>query len=383
MGKLNKVVLIYLMPIICGFTAANMYYIQPLTSIVSNDLNISYEKTSMLYSFSLAGNAISLCLIIPLGDFYSKRKLISFLYVLLVVSLLIIPITGNYYILSAATVLIGIGVSSIPLITAGLSNQMDGTEHIGRIMSGVLLGILFSRFASSIFSEIWGWGTIYVFSALIMLISLFLIYTFYPESNVKASLCKWDYSLVLCQNFKEITLNAVVRHYCVNAFVIMFLFSAYWSNVSIYLVTVFRFTQSQVGYFSLTGIAGASSALFSARILKMMNYKNNYMYFLMATAFFISGLFEGSLIVSISGALLIDAFIQLIHVNNQRGLFLSCQGNEARAASCYMLSFVTGGAIGGFTSSCLYAASGWNTVMIVSALIALIPLFSQIMRNFK
>ncbi|SIP72467.1 hypothetical protein XIS1_150015 [Xenorhabdus innexi] len=36
--------------IICGFTAANMYYIQPLIPIIRDSLLVSYEKTSMLYS---------------------------------------------------------------------------------------------------------------------------------------------------------------------------------------------------------------------------------------------------------------------------------------------------------------------------------------------
>ncbi len=89
MEKFSNTILICLIPIICGFTAANMYYVQPLAPVISSELMVSYEKASMLYSFSLVGNALSLIFIIPLGDFYSKRKLITLLYLVSTISLLL------------------------------------------------------------------------------------------------------------------------------------------------------------------------------------------------------------------------------------------------------------------------------------------------------
>ncbi len=148
-----------------------------------------------------------------------------------------------------------------------------------------------------------------------------------------------------------------------------------------FLTTTFHFSQSQVGLFSLTGATGALSVLFSSWILKIINHKNNPLYFLIVISLLMMGIYGNNLIITITGALLIDAFIQLIHVNNQRGLFLSCKGNEARAASCYMTSFVTGGAIGGFISSYLYSVSGWSVVLISCAIITLIPMFMKLREN--
>ncbi|HGY2281763.1 TPA: MFS transporter [Citrobacter braakii] len=378
MEKLSNLVVIYLIPIICGFTAANMYYVQPLTPVISSELMVSYEKASMLYSFSLAGNALSLFFIIPLGDFYSKRKLITFLYSVSTIALLIFFITDRYYVLSATAFLIGIGTSVIPLITAGLSKQKDGTKYIGRIMAGVLTGILFSRFLSSMLSELWGWKSVYAIAALLMFLSGLLLFINYPASENKDKKDKKSYSHILYQNINGISQNAVIRHYCLNAFAIMYLFSAFWSNVSMYLTTAFHLSQLQVGIFSLTGVSGATSALFSSRILKSINYKNNALYFLIVASLLVMGFCGNILIITIIGALLIDAFIQLIHVNNQRGLFLSCMGNEARAASCYMSSFITGGATGGFISSYLYTKYGWSVVLISCAIITLIPMFIKL-----
>ncbi|EEQ3637101.1 MFS transporter [Escherichia coli] len=381
MEKLSCLIVNYITPIICGFTAANMYYVQPLTPIISSELMIPYVKASMLYSFSLIGNALSLFFIIPLGDFYNKRLLITLLYTVSTLALLIFYITINYYILSIAAFLIGIGTSAIPLITAGLSKQNDGTRLIGRIMACVLVGILFSRFLSSLLCEMWGWKSIYVIATMLMFLSSLLLFINYPEPQNRKLLVKESYSHILYLNISSVLQNTVIMQYCLSAFIIMFLFSAFWSNVSIYLSSVFHLSQSQIGFFSLTGIAGASSALLSPMILEKINYKDNALYFLIVVALVIMGLFRSLLAIAVIGALLIDAMIQLIHINNQRGLFISCKGNEARAASCYMTSFVTGGAVGGFLSSYLYSLYGWNAVLISCAIITLIPMFIKLREN--
>ena len=71
MDIIEKKFFIILLPVICGFISANMYYVQPLIPFIQQDLQVTYEKASMLYSLSLLGNALSLVFIIPLGDFFS------------------------------------------------------------------------------------------------------------------------------------------------------------------------------------------------------------------------------------------------------------------------------------------------------------------------
>ena len=58
-----------------------------------------------------------------------------------------------------------------------------------------------------------------------------------------------------------------------------------------YLTTAFHFSQTQVGLFSLTGVAGASSAFFSSRILEIINYRNNTLFFLVVASLLVMGFF--------------------------------------------------------------------------------------------
>ncbi|EEO3877025.1 MFS transporter, partial [Salmonella enterica subsp. enterica serovar Newport] len=166
----------FFLPIICGITAANVYYIQPLIPIVQETLSISYTKASMLYSLSLLGNGLALFFIVPIGDFINKKQLILIFYSILTLSQLIFYFNSNYFILALMSFILGIGSSVIPLIISSVSNNENGSIYIGRIMAGVLIGILSSRFLSSEIGAVYGWKSIYILSSTAMLISLLFIY---------------------------------------------------------------------------------------------------------------------------------------------------------------------------------------------------------------
>lgn len=360
-----------LIAIICGFTAANMYYIQPLVPFIQKSLLVSYEKASMLYSLSLTGNAISLIFIIPIGDFHDRKNLISKLLIISILSLFVFFISSSFYLLSMSSFFIGVGSSSIPLIIASLSSGANGKiNNVGRIMAGVLFGILFSRFISSIFGTLWGWKSVYLFSDVIMFLSYIYIRIEFPNIAIKEN--KTRYLTILSSNLTSFVKDPTVRYYSSNGFVVMFLFTSYWNNISSYLQDSFSLNQFEVGVFSLTGVAGASCALFSAPLLRILKSNSAVIMLLDFLSFAIMIFLTNYFLAAILGALLIDAFIQLSHVNNQRKLYQASNGNEARAASCYMTSFIVGGALGGAISSHIYTLFGWSGVLVLCATICLL-----------
>ncbi|HGJ0295451.1 TPA: hypothetical protein ACJV1I_004812, partial [Salmonella enterica subsp. enterica serovar Newport] len=169
--------------------------------------------------------------------------------------------------------------------------------------------------------------------------------------------------------------NKFILFHCISGFVLMFIFTSFWSNVSSYLTTLFNFNQFDIGIFSLTGIAGASSAYFSSIILKKINYNNKVLYILLMISLLIMAVYSNFLLVAITGAILIDAFIQLLHVNNQRNLYTSCKGKESQVASSYMSFFVIGGALGGLVTSYIYQFYGWSYILILCSIVSLCSLF--------
>lgn len=73
---------ILIMAITCGVCAGSNYYNQPLIYTIANSLGVSVEKTALTIVISQFAYAFGLILLIPLGDKFSKRKIILVLMVL-------------------------------------------------------------------------------------------------------------------------------------------------------------------------------------------------------------------------------------------------------------------------------------------------------------
>ncbi|MCK4608810.1 MAG: MFS transporter, partial [Gammaproteobacteria bacterium] len=353
-----------ILPIICGLTAANVYYIQPLIPEVAQLAGVGYSIISMIYTMALIGSAIALTFITPMGDFINRKKIISCLYMMLFAVLLLFYISDNIYVLIAISFFIGLGSCVIPMIIAHLStNKTSGIGSIGKIMAGVLFGILLSRFVSSFFASIWGWKSIYLFAAGCMLISLVLISYFLPQDDSKKEE-KIGYFKMALSSFSLLKSNASVRLYSINGFLIMAVFSVFWNNISIYLRHEFSFDQFSIGLFSLAGVLGALAAMFSNKALKFFKSSNAILFMLLFACFLLMTFYSSYLVTLVLLTLALDGLIQLIHVNNQVNMYRDCCGNESRAASCYMTSFVLGGAIGAKLSIYIYLDYGWAGLSI-------------------
>ncbi|PSW91633.1 MFS transporter [Photobacterium angustum] len=373
----NKKWVSFLLPVICGFTVANIYYIQSIVPIVMNDLHISYYMVSMIYTISLAGNVTSLIFITPLGDFFDRKQLISILFLTLSLSCILLFLSTNIYEIYICSFFLGIGVCIIPITISYISTHADfGIMYIGKIMSGVLLGALSSRFLSSLFTSVWNWRSIYLFSSIMMIVSLFAIQKVLPQEFKQTTKKAFKYIDIVINSLSLLFKNKDVRIYSIYGFMVMAVFSAFWNNISIYLSDNFSLNQIYIGLFSLTGVAGVSVSIFSNSILKKIKYNSKPLFFILLMTFFILSVIQNNIIILAIGSIIIDAMIQLIHVNNQSNIYINCNGNESQAASCYMTSFILGGIFGSKISALLYVNHAWLAVCIMCVVIGFIGFIS-------
>jgi predicted MFS family arabinose efflux permease len=88
------------------------------------------------------------------------------------------------WMLYAASLLIG-ATSVIPQlfvpIAAELSSDNEKSANIGLVMSGLLLGILLSRFVGGIVGEVWGWRAMFGIAAGLMILVWLAVYKMLPE----------------------------------------------------------------------------------------------------------------------------------------------------------------------------------------------------------
>ena len=68
--------LLLAMAVIAGLTVANCYYNQPLLEMIRHDIGVSQHGANLITVVTQIGYALGLCFLIPMGDLYSRRRII-------------------------------------------------------------------------------------------------------------------------------------------------------------------------------------------------------------------------------------------------------------------------------------------------------------------
>src|SRR5258707_15222790 len=61
----------------CGASVANLYYAQPLLSLISHAFNVGQGTATTVVTVTQVGYALGLALLLPLGDLLENRRLAS------------------------------------------------------------------------------------------------------------------------------------------------------------------------------------------------------------------------------------------------------------------------------------------------------------------
>ena len=130
------------------------------------------------------GYAAGLIFLMPLGDLVENRKLSwrTMLGTALVALLAAIsPNLSSFLILSVLIGLTSVVAQILIPLAAHLAPEAERGQFVGRVMSGLLLGILLARTVSSLLAAAWGWRSVYVVSAALMLAAALALRRVLPE----------------------------------------------------------------------------------------------------------------------------------------------------------------------------------------------------------
>src|ERR1700744_4379371 len=91
----------------CGLTVANLYYAQPLLHLLSKDLHVSGGTASIVVTATQLGYAAGLAFLLPLGDLFENRKLITRTLIGTGAALAVAAAAPNFGVFLAASILVG------------------------------------------------------------------------------------------------------------------------------------------------------------------------------------------------------------------------------------------------------------------------------------
>lgn len=379
--------LLLILAIISGLAVANLYYNQPLLNDICRDLRVSEFTANLIPMVTQIGYALGLLFIIPLGDLYSRRRIIVINFSLLSISMLSIALSESIWFVLASSLVTGI-CSVMPQIFIPIASQFsrpeDKSKNVGILVSGLLTGILGSRVISGMVGEYWGWRTMYYLAAVIMFVCIFIVLKVIPDMSVNYKGTYKDLMHSLLTIFRQrpdIRLSSLRAGLCFGSFL------ALWACLAFKLSGAPLYAGNNViGLLGLCGVAGALTASIVGRYVRILGVKRlNYIgCMIIMFSWAIMYIFQDTYLGFIIGIMLIDIGMQCIQLSNQTYVLTSVPNAANRVNTIFMTTYFVGGALGTFLAGLFWQEMQWEGGVTVGVSLTLLSLlitrFSKVLQ---
>jgi len=362
---------IWLMTIGAGLVVANNYYNQPLLGMIADEFNVSQDQASHIAMMTQVGYAAGLLLILPLGDMFRRKRIILINFIFIILSLLLFAFSPNLTIAVTASFFIGLS-SVVPQIfvpiAAQLSKPADKDKNVGKVMSGLLIGILGSRVISGMLGQQLGWRSVFIIVAGVMLLLGLAVARMLPDikATFGGTYRKLIHSMALL--FRQ---TPTLRLAAIRSSLALAAFSVFWTTLTFHLEEPPFFAGSDIaGLLSLAGIGGALAASMIGYITGRIN-KNHIItvaIVLLILSYLVFGVEGYSYTGLIIGIILLDIGLQSVHVTNQTIIYSRNPEASNRINAMYMCIYFIGGSIGSALGGKAWAEYGWKGVVILGLL---------------
>lgn len=369
--------LLLTMAVIAGLTVANCYYNQPLLEMIRHDMGVSQHAANLITVVTQIGYALGLCFLIPMGDLYSRRRIIVINMSVAAVMAVIIAFAQKVWIVWGASLLLG-ACSVIPQffipIAGQYSEKKNKSRNMGIVLSGLLTGILASRVISGYVGEWLGWREMFIIAALIMIVCMILTLKIMPQidSNYIGT-----YRGLMKSVFHIVANNARIRLYAIRAAFSFGSMMAIWSCLAFRLAQAPFFSGSEmVGTLGMCGIAGALAASGLGKLVNQWGIRRISLYgaCLQLVAWTTAYLFGDTYMGLIVAIILVDIGLQCLQLSNQSGCIQEMPEASNRANTIFMTTYFIGGSFGTYCAGLAWTHEGWMGVCAVGAVLAAISL---------
>ncbi len=369
--------LVLLLAVACGAAAANLYYVQPLLSLLGHAFGVSDSTAGLLVTCSQVGYVVGLALLVPLGDLLERRRLISRVLLGAAAAAAACAVAPSFLVLGAALGALGT-LSVVAQIVVPLAATLAGPQQrgqvVGTVMSGLLIGILASRTLSGLIAALGGWRLVFALAAAAMVALALALHRGLP---VVAPTERLRYSELLRSVFSLIAEEPVLRRRMALGLLAMVGFSVLWTSITFLLAGApYHYGEGVIGLFGLAGAAGALIAPLAGRLADRGHDRLALVVPLLVTvaSWALLALGGSSLPALIAGIVMLDLGIQGAHINNQNAIYRLRPEARSRLTTAYMVSFFLGGVLGSLLSATVYGAAGWNATCLLGAAAALTAL---------
>jgi predicted MFS family arabinose efflux permease len=369
--------MVWLLAIACGLIVANLYYAQTLVGPISAATGLSPQAAGLIVTLTQAGYTIGLLFVVPLGDLLENRKLVVGALLFTAAALAAAASSTSAWSFLAAALAIGLGSVAAQVLVpfaAHLSLEATRGQTVGKVVSGLLMGIMLARPVASLVADASSWHVVFGGAAVAIVVLAAVLRRKLPE-RVPAS--PVPYRKLMASLWQLFLTQPVLRRRAAYHAGLFGAFSLFWTVAPLMLATpAFHLSQTGVAVFALVGMAGAIASPIAGKLADSGHT-------LMATAAalvlgiasFLLPLFapESAAMRNVSLAILAVASIVLdmgVAANlvlGQRAIFSLGAEVRSRLNGLYFALFFAGGALGSALGGWVYASYGWHAALLTGA----------------
>ncbi|HEY4455804.1 MAG TPA: MFS transporter [Pseudonocardiaceae bacterium] len=356
-----------LFAVICAVAVATIYASQPVLAQIGSDLRLPDARLGWIVAAGQLGYLAGLSVLVPLGDMLDRRTLIAGHLLLTAVGAALAATATRTWLLLAGLALAGlfaVVVQTTVAYAAALSTPEERGRNLGAVTSGVVIGILGARVAAGALAAVWGWRSVYVALAVLLVALAGLVLLVLPP-DPRAEHPRYRQVLAsLGGLFRE-------RLFLSRGLIALFLFASFgtlWSGLALPLAAVpWQLSPAQIGLFGLAGLIGALGATRAGRWADTgrAGAVTGGSLVLLAISWLATAQASWSLWLVAIGVVVLDFAVQAVHVSNQH---LLTTAHPHRTSSVIgMIFYSIGSALGATATTTIFAQFGWTGSSILGA----------------
>ena len=355
-----------------GIAVANIYYAQPMLGLIAADFRISGATAVECVTAAQLGYAAGIVLLVPLGDRVDRRRLMLVQCGLLVAALLAAALSPSLPVLLGSSALAGVASTvaqqAVPF-AAELAGERERGHVVGRVMSGLLAGILLARTVSGVVGQHLGWRPMFALGAAIALALLVWLWRSVPRSRPTGRGGYRGYGALLFSLLELWVRHRVLRRAAVVQGCLFAGFSAFWATLALRLAQPpFHLGAEATGLFGLVGLAGVLVAPVAGRTADRFG---PWPVGLAGLALVLPGWAALAAMPGLAGialsVVLLDAGIQATLIANQAAVFALEPAARSRINTVFVTGIFAGGALGSAGGSLAWGMLGWLGVILFGA----------------
>ncbi|MFB7667275.1 MFS transporter [Kitasatospora sp. NPDC056138] len=362
----------------CGLAVANLYYVQPLLNGIAESFRLGSGATSLTTTVGQLGYAAGLALLVPLGDVTERRRIVVAMLCVTAAACGAAAAAPGFAVLVTAMAVLSMCTVVGPMLVAFAATLAGAEERgkvSGRVMSGLLLGILFARTGSGLLGNWAGWRAVFVAAGVLTLLLAAVLRLRLPKV---APATRLSYPALLGSVVTILREERVLRRRCLLGFVTFAGFNAFWASAAFLLAQPpYSFDAALIGLVGLVGAVGAYAARIAGRFADRQLDRPATGVLLVAVlgSWGLLALNGGHWLVPLLlGVVLLDLGVQGVQVTNLSVIYRLRADARSRITTAYTTTYFVGGFAGSAASGAAYAAAGWGAVCAVGAGLALLAL---------